>query len=378
MDWGQSGDLPMGAGHYLIDYRELASSVRKKSKGGMSRVTYVGALQAEGRWPIWLGSVILLVLLLLVPEITTDPMRASAGRFLGLWGLLMLSFLTTLVGFHGFLADLIYFKRIIERRFSGADMIYVKAAEHTVRTANRNLLAILSGVFLLAYIISPSVAASIVGLAAVIGLSCFALLLLTWVPKQLIDYYFLLAAATEIDGTMVSKSEELVVTALKCVADAAPPGSLKHLYLDLSESDLRHSEGRREWYNLWVAVIAVIVSVFLTEQLLSASNKIIEQASNLFRSFGDRVADLTQSPLQTALSTALVWTLGLFAINIALGFISLLLRIILRSHFEGYRPAYALNKALIIYFHEHSTTTVLTNEESDSDTGAPLPTAASE
>lgn len=354
-----------------LEYRRIVELSRGSGRGGMSRTTYVGALMARGRSPFRLLFIIILVIVILGTNLRTATYLANFNRFLGLWSLLLLAYITTVTGLLGSWADMKYFGGILQKRSYTVDKVYHRAATYAVRLTNVYLLTAVSVLFLAAYFVSTILGARIVGIATTVGLFSFAILLLIWIPKQLIDYFFLFAALFGKDRMMASNSITLVKHNLEILEATTPPPTSKDLYLGLADSDLRHAEVLLEWINLTVTIAAIVISVIFTERLLSSYDRLYKATEITFKTFGAQVSALTQLPYADAISTGILLVLVLFAVNFLLGLISLLVRIVLRYYFEVYRPAYALRQAFMIYFDSAANVALPTRSGVDSNPAKP-------
>ncbi len=316
----------------------------------MSRTTYVGSLIGQGHALPKLAIVLFLVFAILGTNPQTSPHDTTISRLLGLWSLVLLSYVTTIVAILGSWADLTYFRGMLRKQSYKANHVYRQAAIYVSRLIRAPILVILSILFIIIYLLSPMFSATMAGIATMSGLFTFAILLLIWIPKQLIDYFFLFAALFGRDRTMASNLAALVRHNLEIIGAAKPQVSSKDLFLGLAESDLRHAEVLLEWINLTVTIGAIVISVILTERLVSSYDRLYDAMMLTFRTFGAKVSALTQLPYANAISTGILIVLMLFAINFLLGFVSLLMRTVLRYYFEVYRPAYALRQSFILYF----------------------------
>lgn len=334
----------------FIEYQRIVELSRDSGRGGMSRITYVGALMGLERSLIWMGIILLLVFMVLGTNLRASSSLVNLSRLLGLWSLLLLAYIAAIAALIGSWADLKYFRGILQKQSYTADQVYHRAAMLVVRLTKFFILTGISLVFLSIYLISPIIGTRLVGIATTVGLFSFSVLLLIWIPKQLIDYFFLFAALLGRDRTMASNSIALVKHNLEVINVFSPQVPAKDLLLELADSDLRHAEVLLEWINLTVTIAAIIISIIFTDRLLSSYNRFYEATKSTFQTFGTQVSELTQLPYADTISTGILLALILFSINFLLGFLSLLIRTVLRYYFEVYRPAYALRQALMIYF----------------------------
>lgn len=161
--------------------------------------------------------------------------------------------------------------------------------------------------------------------------------------KNLSDYRSILAAIFGFASPNIISNTQLIL-ALKADLDEGGHCLNVKKLIKVAENDLRHAEIQLQLTNIVLAVVAILISMAFSQQIVTLLSELIVKLDNIF----SLISQMISSLLGLGQIVERVTYIGLWwwIINLTVGAGFLVSRALLSTYFSNYRPAYALHQTL--------------------------------
>jgi hypothetical protein len=211
------------------------------------------------------------------------------------------------------------------------------------------IIVALLGVFL------PVVGEIIAGIIALLGLSGFFIgNLIVWPWKNIRDYQQVIASLLGKRTTVVRTTDELVVEICHSAKEIGITPMMAQRINNFAEKDLERASTRLEMANLYLAILAVILGILFSDQIVNLLLGMIRYSNQFFLSLAHIGGAVFKNIywIKWLFEKGLYISVWAYIVNFLLSMGFLFLRELFGVYFSYYRPAYALSQAINILCNE--------------------------